>query len=296
MDPIRHMLDWKLTFLEEMSGFLEAWQNSSFPALTKETFIALRQTTVAVKELSLYLINEVGFNHVLTAKFLSDDLERRFSCYRMRSGGNYYISLKDILYSERKIKALSLIKFNHLNFNESNLFDDDVRSDIDEDVSVFVEKLTFESVCDENDLNIFFYLAGYISHSINKSVKCLECKSLTVSQNELVDDFFFKATRGGLKQLTEFVFDLTTFCWNIFCELKSDDELFSNFVCANALFKFTSIIFQTYNNLYVSHCDQGHALVTKIIQKFFNCAMKNTFNEIQEHTGTSRKIIKLSSA
>lgn len=86
-DPIRSSSDWKLSFLECFYDMLEKWRTSNRPGLTKETFFALSQTTLAMIDLSRYLIDSLGFNYVLTGKMLSDNLEERFGWYCQLSGG-----------------------------------------------------------------------------------------------------------------------------------------------------------------------------------------------------------------
>ena len=53
---------------------------------------------------------ENNFKYVLTGKFQSDSLEGRFSWYRQLLGGNYYLSVKQILDNKRKIKVVSLLQ------------------------------------------------------------------------------------------------------------------------------------------------------------------------------------------
>ena len=52
------------------------------------------------------------YQFVLTAKFQSDPVERRFGQYRLKSGGRFLISVKakDISTSEKILKVMSLVK------------------------------------------------------------------------------------------------------------------------------------------------------------------------------------------
>ena len=52
-----------------------------------------------------------GFQYVLTALFQSDPLEKRFGIYRQMSGSNYFVSVRQIFESERKLKVQSLLKY-----------------------------------------------------------------------------------------------------------------------------------------------------------------------------------------
>ena len=68
--------------------------------LTKETFLVA---------LSVYLL-ESGFNYVRLGSMQSHPLESRFGWYQQLSGSNYLISVKNLLNSERKIRALAHFK------------------------------------------------------------------------------------------------------------------------------------------------------------------------------------------
>ncbi|QQP53745.1 Putative LOC101234561, partial [Caligus rogercresseyi] len=61
----------------------------------------------------------------------SDPIEKRFGWYRQLSGGNYYISVRQILEAEKKIRVLSLVKFSNMTIsNITELMDDDAEGDI----------------------------------------------------------------------------------------------------------------------------------------------------------------------
>ena len=70
--------------------------------LSQQTFKALIHTE---------LLNE-RYKYVLTGRFQSDPLERRFSQYRQLSGGRFLVSLQEVLRSESIIKLKSLLKRN----------------------------------------------------------------------------------------------------------------------------------------------------------------------------------------
>jgi len=59
------------------------------PGLTKQTFLALKQTCQAITGLAKYLINFCGFKYVLLGKVQSDTIEGRFGHIRQLSGTNY---------------------------------------------------------------------------------------------------------------------------------------------------------------------------------------------------------------
>ena len=51
-----------------------------------------------------------GQQYVLTARFQSDPIERRFGQYRQKSGGRFLISAKDIAISEKILKVKTFVK------------------------------------------------------------------------------------------------------------------------------------------------------------------------------------------
>ena len=74
------------------------------PGLTKETFLALRQMCKAITGLAKFLIDSRGFSFVLLRKIQSDSIEGRFGHIRQLSGANYFISMRQLLESDRKLR------------------------------------------------------------------------------------------------------------------------------------------------------------------------------------------------
>ena len=104
-DPVRHPLDWKITFLNEFNCWVEKWIEFG------RRGFALSQTNKALINLINHLFSQ-GFNYILLGQFQSDMLESRFGWYRQMSCANNYLSLNQLLASERKIRTMSLLKFN----------------------------------------------------------------------------------------------------------------------------------------------------------------------------------------
>ncbi|MCP4487856.1 MAG: hypothetical protein GY820_11140, partial [Gammaproteobacteria bacterium] len=84
--PVTSAGDWKLEFLAEFSDFLQLWVESERPGLTKETFLAVKQTYNALAEVTKFCLQHLGFRFVLLAHFQSDALENRFGWYRQMAG------------------------------------------------------------------------------------------------------------------------------------------------------------------------------------------------------------------
>ena len=106
--------DNKPKFLRSMAKWIETWTNEKISnsqkfTLTAQTSAALTRTLRGHAQLIEDLLDD-GFDYVLTARFQSDPLERRFGQYRQMSGGRFLVSLKDTEISEKIIKIMSLVK------------------------------------------------------------------------------------------------------------------------------------------------------------------------------------------
>lgn len=77
--------------------------------LTNETHAALSHTVKCYVELVRYLLLDLKFSYVLTARFQTDPLEARFGKHRRLAGTNYHISVREIKASEKKLTLLSML-------------------------------------------------------------------------------------------------------------------------------------------------------------------------------------------
>jgi len=62
---------------------LSEWQSSKQPGLTRETFLALKQTCLALRDCAIHLLEQCGFNYVLLVHLQSDAIDRRFRWLRL---------------------------------------------------------------------------------------------------------------------------------------------------------------------------------------------------------------------
>ena len=99
-----------INFFYKFIDWLRKWMASEKPGLSTQTFVASIQTTEAFIDLSNYLLDEKNLEFILLGNIQSDYLERRFSWYRQSSGGNYHISVLQILQSEKTIRVRSLVE------------------------------------------------------------------------------------------------------------------------------------------------------------------------------------------
>ena len=104
----------ELIFLENLTTRKYVKANfflSQLIGLTKETALALRQTCAAMPELCRYLLNRCDFKYMLMGKIQSDNIKGRFSYVHQLSGANYYIFMRQLHESERKLRTISLLKY-----------------------------------------------------------------------------------------------------------------------------------------------------------------------------------------
>jgi len=324
MDPIRSDQDWKLQFLTEFAEFLERWESSKELGLTRETFLALKQTCLALRDCAIHLIRHLGFNFVLLGRLQSDALESRFGWLRQLSGANYYISVKQVLESDRKIKAVSLVKFSGFTLAE---VDDAIQSSTHSAQSpddIVADTVAESLVCQTwpscSDANIIFYVSGAIARSVVRASRCDDCREVLIEPESLepvqLDDehvsytavtFLESINRGGLSRPTDYCFRSTMQCWRVYEEIRSSAELKNKLLSAtNQRSLFVKIMERAmcYGELLIedNFCSKGHDLKAMTTRRFFNCVAKNLAKELTaaanpqaKKPAKKRKIAKLTS-
>jgi len=316
--------------LREFSSFVGKWEASGKPGLTRETFMAVRHTCLAVAECATYLLDQRAFEFVLLGYLQSDPIEARFGWLRQMSGANYYISMKQVLDSDRKIRAVSLLKFSNISLQEIDsaiqLSEDSCGSAMKHNsiVDELVDKLTYGQAFlpSTSDLNIIYYVSGYIARSVSRITRCTAClEALSNSDDlqpmDLEDDmpyaartFFDSVNRGGLKTPTDFTLLLTVHCWRIYEEIRSNSDVMKTFLAAdNQISLFFEIMDRATCHQSVAEfglnnylCTSGHHLTKLVSHRFFNCVAKNLAKQMtnianphNEPPSKRRKIDKLTS-
>jgi len=312
-DPIRSSADWKLLYLTEFLEFLRKWQFSQQPCLTKQTFTAVAHSTQALIHVVQYLLDRLGFNYVLLGSIQSDPLEERFGWYRQLAGGNYYLSLRQVLEAERKIKTLSLLKFCglldcHVAEGDEQPFGNAAT------VQQIVSSLTFDTAPSYSDACALFYVAGYITKTILHRRECSSCEQLLKSNNsvnhelesdelsENTSDLLTSLNRGGLTYPSDYLFLLCIKCWNVFSEIKQKTNLTKMLLhSSSSRSMFTEImklVLENDTEIYFLGCENGHDLLSQISRSMFNIMAKNTVADTNSTSACSsnlRKVIKFNS-
>ena len=134
-----------LKFLGQDLELTKKWKLSGRRGLTRETFTACIQSIEGIMELTEHLILQHNFKYVLPGKFVSDPPEARFGWYHQANGDNYFISLKQLLQTEKKIRCLSLLQQRVLH-SASRLFLDD-SSPTSEQTNVVPDTSDLKAIC-----------------------------------------------------------------------------------------------------------------------------------------------------
>ena len=102
-----------------LAFWIQEWSISPYFTLTPQTSSASINTFPS----QVMFIDELlkdGYDDVLTAPLQSDPIERRFSQYRIMSGGRFLVSLREVLSKEQILSCRSLITWNY-NTNRNNM-------------------------------------------------------------------------------------------------------------------------------------------------------------------------------
>ena len=111
-------------------------------------------------------------------------IERRFSQIRQLSGANYYICMRQLQESDRKIHSISLLKYSQIPIVEMNII---VKAKCTSNNKLMstAEALQAELLLNilptENDAAVIFYFTGYCCKSLVESTRCIEFKMVTVA-------------------------------------------------------------------------------------------------------------------
>ena len=153
--------------------------------MTKEIFLACIQSIGAMIELTSYLHRQHRLQYILPGKFMSDPTEARFGWYRQASGGNFFMSVRQLMLTEKKIRILTLLQQRILlqaaRFSSDSMSVETSHSDhnaaeliiFDEFLEHYIDSLDEPSPA---DTNVTYFVSGYIGRSICHRRRCSECK------------------------------------------------------------------------------------------------------------------------
>ena len=163
--------------------------------MSKQTFDALQCTLLATGNLCQDLLQE-GYEFVLTAKFQTDKLERRFSQYRQMNGGRFLVGLREVLLSENILLCRSLLK------ERINIWEEDLRMN-SSNPEKFMEALICKDCNVEalelstDSAEVGFIIAGYIAKKLKKRLSCTTCNDSFIGSST-ESPYFHHLSRGRL--------------------------------------------------------------------------------------------------
>lgn len=213
-DPIRNPDSDSLQFLKDFRDWLIQWKEMGNPeCLSKETMTSAIQTTCSMPELAKYLLDKKELDFVLLGQISSDPIERRFGQYRQLAGANYFLSVRQFLEAEKKIRLNSLVRFSNLLMGEiKDIYqeiNEENRENIQKEAQTLLLSIEMES-CEvkagEGDEAVIYYVGGYIARGLLKKISCLSCQHMVSQSKEspqvdFVTDFPENSKNRLLEQL-----------------------------------------------------------------------------------------------
>ena len=196
--------DGKISFLDAMATWIEDWSSSTCTfCLSKQTADALVRTLRSQALLITALLQE-RYEFVLTARFQTDPLERRFSRYRQMNGGNFLVSLREVLSSEKTLLWSSLLKEDITCWDEaqtSQSLDEESFENLKRALEPLATEISEASLCDDSE-EVAVYIAGYICKQLNSKTECEDCMMMRASETntstEASSQYSLLMSRGGL--------------------------------------------------------------------------------------------------
>ncbi len=314
---------------------------NSLKRLCKKTFSVtqmmlypLRKSVLKTHSMSIkryfllfsYCLVELKYEYVLLGKFQSDPIERRFSWLRQLSGGNFYISVRQLLENEKKIRATSLLKFSRCSLTEiRSLGNDENQSEnLSRKVATFSQSLAdvllmYHSSLESSDAHIICYITGALVHALLERSGCSLCRDILVGSTEKLPlstvsgeiapdakDFIKRCNRGGLVNPSAAAFGICVKCWMIYTAIQETPALWKQFLqMGNHRTVFCTAAMEVISedaeleDILVNRlsCERRHNFAENLVSKFFNCMASNTVKRLSEKQNASdvSKIRKLNS-
>ena len=285
--------DGKTDFLLKFALWVESWKTKNLQFFSEQTWKALVQSTRAIATLCNDLLNE-DYDFILTSRFQTDALEKRFGRYRQISGGRFLVSLYELGKSEKIIKICQSLR--HLDYDEYPIInasdDTDSLTVTDDDINNLSDDYSLSDT--ENEVAV--YISGYIA----KKIRNLNCSSCGVFLNENLiqsnDRRYIDAlNRGGLTVPNELLHDSVCEVFSIlmgnfsyFLKEKEKHSNFSEYVASIVCKKLTLIEFSCEDH----HVRSKKILISTCVNIIFNNYQKKMKDSIKR---PNTQLIKYSS-
>ena len=309
-----------LVHLADFAEWIKIFRDYPGPSWTKETITATHQTLTATIKLVEYLLDKKGFSYVLTGKFQSDPIERQFGRYRQSSGGNYFISTRQVLESEKLIRVKNIVKFNKLSMKAIQRVITPVT--LPDVAELFIQELPTLKISDQiesyHDEGTVGYVAAYSGRSAAITLSCKECVKMLVESldmpevsfkmpdgsvveedidQEAKDALIRQVNRGGLCSATDLCYLSCRIPWNFFVDVTANDSLrVKVFDCGNVVGCLLALLLEVGKRdscpLLDQTCLDGHSFsptFKKLCTTMFNVCMSNYTKELNDIVHSSKK-------
>ena len=199
------------------------------------------------------------------------------------NGGNFLVSLKEVVSSEQILLLRSLLKEN-IDVWEKNLKSitdsfclDWLKNKICKNSVQFEEATLSEESCE-----VAFVIAGYVAKQIAKTLECNECSSKIkdcedASANSTNDSYFTALSRGGLTKPSQNLFQSVCYC---FAVLDTANTLFQH--CKSLPVRKAAHYTLNYFCKYVIFACEKH--IDTVKRKMFSIVINIFFNNNQKLT------------
>ena len=320
--PVTSTSDDSIQFIRTVLQWLQCWQNSKLKPregiLSNETMFALQHTLNGLVELSSYLLNEKQFSYILLGKFQTDNLEFRFSQYRQMSGSSFYVSVQQLLESEKKLKLMSVLRL--VSASKGALTLKDITEPVQEKQNELtalsnIEYLDFLNVlpeCDNVELSneqmkALVFVSGYAVSKVLPQTDCDICKSdLKLDQKLQVEGtqdcftYLSALDRGGLTFPSDVTVEIITQVFKVFQVLVGKETSERKFLACNNQRKLLLTLSErriTELGLCAQKCDECGTrfadLAVKCCKPAVNIFLNNYSKHFCEKESSSSSVRKL---
>ena len=231
-------------------------------------------------------------------------------------GACYFLSVRQFLEAEKKIRIQTLIKFGHLSFKEACavMNSSQTQEDTLEEARNMLQLLSFDfghldNVGDEE--GILYFFAGFLARAESKLLKCESCIDLFVlSRNspniqldndlgEKRDKFLKQITRGGLFTPTDPLYVCVLHARQLYKEVCNKGEIENKFLSLenpqnvfSAMFELKMRDDTNATAILEQSCKESHKFgdrIKSIGDRVFNTFSKNFVGEIKDKIHKDKK-------
>ena len=230
---------------------------------------------------------------------MNDWIERRFGRYRQFHGGNFLVSVRQVLQAEKKIRVSSLLKFHQFKLNDLAYFNDDERLLELYSYNITANVSSMFNLLSSTDRNIILYVGGYVAYTLSKRSKCTNCNDFLTESDFLdieydanildeSDTFLLQLrSRGGLKCPSSFVYSLTSYAYCVFGHIRDDNEFqIDLFYIGSVIMVLSHITLKAFNKEFMfdkTCCDCDlQQLSSRVLFHAFNVFVKNYALEMSD--------------